>query len=54
MKIKLTQTYLDQKTCLADIDRQIAELDKRLKTPERTVDDIIRHIELLKERALYL
>lgn len=54
MKIKLTQTYLDKADCLADLERQIEELDKRLKTPERTLDDIVRHIELLKERALYL
>lgn len=54
MKITLLNTYADKQTRLAEIEREIAELDEILKTPARTLDDIIRHIELLKERALYL
>ena len=38
----------------AEIERQLAELDEILKTPERTLDDIILHIRLLKEYKLFL
>lgn len=54
MKITLLNTYTNRERRLAEIERQIEELDEKLKTPERTLDDIIRHIELLKERNSYL
>ena len=50
MKITLTNTYIDREDRLADIERQLAVIDKKLKTPAWTLEDVIRHIELLKER----
>ena len=50
MKITLLTSYTDKASRIAEIDKQIAELDKKLGTPARTLDDIILHIELLKER----
>ncbi len=50
MKITLLTSYSDKAGRLAEINKQIAELDKKLGTPARTLDDIILHIELLKER----
>lgn len=32
-----------------ELVRELEELEAKLKTPERTLDDLIRHIELLKE-----
>ena len=49
MTITLEQTYLDSKTHKEEIERELKELDEKLKTPERTVEDIVRHIQLLKE-----
>ena len=49
MIITLEQTYLDGKTHKEEIERELKELDEKLKTPERTVEDIVRHIQLLKE-----
>lgn len=54
MKITLLNTYANNENRLAEIETQLAELDKKLKTPARTLDDIIRHIELLKERNTLL
>ncbi len=51
MKITLLTSYTDKASRIAEIDKQIAELDKKLGTPARTLDDIILHIELLKERS---
>ena len=49
MKITLEQTFLDGKTRKQQIESELAKLDEKLKTRERTLDDIIRHIQLLKE-----
>ncbi len=53
MKIILEQTYLSTLTRKEEIENQLAALEEKLKTPERTVEDIVRHIELLKEYKLY-
>ena len=50
MKINLQPTYLNEELQLEDIQRQLIPLEEKLKTPSRTLDDIIRHIELIKER----
>ncbi len=53
MKINLQTTYLSTTARKEEIERQLFELEEKLKTPERTVEDIVRHIELLKEYKLY-
>ena len=50
MKVKLITSYSSKAKQLAELDRQIAEVEEKLKTPERSVEDIIRHIQLVKER----
>lgn len=50
MKIELVQNYLDKNCRLTEVEKELALLDEKLKTPARTLDDIIRHIELLKEK----
>ena len=50
MKVELITTYTSTEAQLAELDKQIAEVEEKLKTPDRTVDDIIRHIQLIKER----
>lgn len=54
MIIALEQTYLNTSTRKEEIERELEEIEQKLKSPERTVDDIIRHIKLLKEYRLYL
>ena len=54
MKINLIDTYTDKNIRLAEIEREILSLDEKLKTPARTLDDIIRHIQLLKEKSSLL
>ena len=49
MKINFEQTYLSSAAHRLEMERQLAVLEEKLKTPERTVEDIVRHIELLKE-----
>lgn len=53
MKINLQQTYLSTTTRKEEIERELFALERKLKTPERTVEDIVKHIELLKEYRLY-
>ncbi len=53
MKTELEQTYLCTTTRIKEIERQLSELEEKLKTPQHTVEDIVRHIELLKEYRLY-
>lgn len=53
MKINLQPTYLSTETRKQEIERRLFELEEKLKTPERTVEDIVRHIQLLKEYRLY-
>lgn len=53
MEITLEQTYLSTAARKIEIERELASLEEILKTPERTVEDIVRHIELLKEYRLY-
>lgn len=48
MKVILPETYLTNESELSEIERELQVIEKKLKTPERTVDDLIRHIELLK------
>lgn len=50
MKIKLLNTYADKEGRLAEINSELSKLEAKLKTPARTLEDIIRHIELLKEK----
>lgn len=49
MKINLEAAYVNNAARKAEIERELAELEKKLKTPERTVEDLVRHITLLKE-----
>ena len=49
MKIELYESYSTAGRLL-QIEKQLAETEEILKTPQRTVDDIIRHMQLLKER----
>ena len=49
MKIELFESFTSEETRLAELERQIAEVEKKLKTPDRTVEDIILHIRLIKE-----
>ena len=53
MIITLEQTYLDSTTRKQQIERELEELEEKLKTPERTVEDIVRHIKLIKEYRQY-
>ena len=53
MKIVLEQTYVRPLTRKQEIERELEELEQKLKTPERTVEDIVRHIKLLKEYRQY-
>ena len=50
MKIELFKSYVNQEDRLAELDAKIAEVEETLKTPSRTVEDIILHIKLVKER----
>lgn len=54
MKIALLQTFVAESTRKEELERQIAETEEKLKSPERTVEDIVRHIELIKEYKQYL
>ncbi len=49
MEITLEHTYTSAAAHKMEIERQLEQLEAKLKTPERTVEDIVRHIELLKE-----
>ena len=53
MKIYLEETQLGTISRKVEIERQLAEIEEKLKFPDRTVDDIVRHIQLLKEYKLY-
>lgn len=53
MTIVLEQTYLDEATHKQEIEQELAVLEEKLKTPERTTEDIVRHILLLKEYRKY-
>ena len=53
MKINLQQTYLSATDRKEQIERELEILEAKLKTPERTVEDLVHHIELLKEYRLY-
>ena len=53
MKIYLEETQLGTMSRKEEIERQLAKLEEKLKSPDRTVEDIIAHIKLLKEYRLY-
>ena len=53
MKINLEKTYLVTTARKEEIERELLKLEQKLKTPDRTVGDIVEHIELLKEYKLY-
>lgn len=48
MKIILPETYLSKALNLSEIERQLAVIEAKLKSPDRTLEDIIRHMELVK------
>ena len=50
MKITLLNTLIDKAHRLAQINSELELLDEKLKTPSRTLDDLVRHIQLLKEK----
>lgn len=50
MKISLDQNYIDKVICLARIEKELEKVEEVLKTPSRTVEDIVKHIQLLKEK----
>ena len=54
MKINLLDSYTDKKRRLAEIENELSVLNAKLKTPARTLDDLIRHIQLLKEKSSLL
>ena len=49
MKIILEETYVRVPTRKEEIERELERLEEKLKTPERTLDDLVQHIKLLKE-----
>lgn len=49
MKITLEQSYVSSQTRKQELERQLDELERKLQSPERTVEDIVLHIQLLKE-----
>ena len=53
MTITLEHTYLDTTTRKQEIERELEQLELKLQSPERTVEDIVRHIKLLKEYRQY-
>ena len=53
MKIVLEQTYVGTQAYKEELKREIEEIERKLRSPERTVEDIVRHIELLKEYRQY-
>ena len=53
MNITLENTYLDATKYKQQIEQELKELEEKLKTPERTVEDIVRHIYLIKEYRRY-
>ena len=50
MKNSLDQNYIDKVICLARIEKELEKVEEVLKTPSRTVEDIVKHIQLLKEK----
>lgn len=52
MKIVLEQTYIST-TRKQEIESELKTLEEKLKSPERTVDDIVQHIKLLQEYRQY-
>ena len=48
MKIILPETYLNNTLNLSEIEKELQAIEEKLKLPTRTVEDIVRHIELLK------
>ena len=50
MKVELLTSYTSEAAHLAEVERLIAEIEDKLKTPARTVEDIVLHMQLLKER----
>ena len=53
MTITLKNTYLDSKTRKQELEAELLKLEQKLKSPERTVDDIVRHIKIVKEYRQY-
>ncbi len=53
MKIVLEQTYNALTSRKEELEAEIKRLEEKLRSPNRTVEDIVRHIELLKEYKLY-
>ena len=53
MKINLQTTHFSTTNRKEEIELELSELEEKLKTPDRTVEDIVRHIQLLKEYRLY-
>lgn len=51
MKISLEQNYIDKVIYLARIENELAKVEEILKTPSRTVEDIVKHIQLLKQKT---
>lgn len=49
MKINIEQTYLNSKARLAEVEKRLSAVEEKLRTPERTVEDIAEHMLLLKE-----
>ena len=48
VKIELYESYSTTGRLL-QLEKQLAETEEILKTPQRTVEDIIRHMQILKE-----
>ncbi len=49
MTNQLTINYTDKAQRLTALEKELTALEKLLKTPFRGTDDMVRHMELLKE-----
>ena len=49
MAITLEHTYLNSEARKRELEKELEILEEKLKTPERTLDDIVRHMQILLE-----
>ena len=49
MAITLENTYLNSEARKEKLKKELEILEEKLKTPERTLEDIVRHMQILLE-----
>ena len=49
MAITLENTYLNGEARKRELEKELEILEEKLKTPERTLEDIVRHMQILLE-----